>query len=242
MYNLYNKDNMDLLGLLDKFQVIFADYVYENLDFSWVDKYWPYLEKDGIFVGMTDFHSVFEFGCYMKTMPDSNFVNHLVWKNEWGNHPKNRFHQCFDDIIIFSKETRYNFYSDKIQVKKATAKTNLNPSGRETKTATAFIDDICLTTTSKERIKKEDGHLIQWQKPLKLMDRILLPFVDKGDSILDLFMGSGTLLEWSITNNMEYVGIEKDPTIFKLAKERGEKTVERINKIDLDKQLAFMVE
>ena len=38
MYKLYYGDNMtfDIGGYYD---VIFADYVYENLDFSWVDKF-----------------------------------------------------------------------------------------------------------------------------------------------------------------------------------------------------------
>jgi modification methylase len=220
MYKIYNEDNMNFDMGWDKYDVIFADYVYENLDFNWAFRYWNHLKIGGVFIAMTDFHSVFEFGFIMKQLADAELVNHLVWKNEWGNHPKDRFHQCFDDIIIFSKGKHKHFYSDRIQIPKATAKTKLNPSGRETKTATAFIDDICLTTTSLERVKQEDGHLIKWQKPLKLMDRIMLPFTDRGDVILDLFMGSGTLGEWAIKNNRNYIGIENDLVVFKLAENR----------------------
>jgi DNA modification methylase len=203
-----------------KTEFIFADYVYENLDFSWIDKWWERLSDNGLFIAMTDFHSIFELGIKLKSMPNSTFVNHLVWKNEWGNHPKDRFHQCFDDIVIFCKGKNWKFYSDRIQVSKVTVNTKLNPSGRQTKTATAFINDICLTTTSKERIKSEDGHLVKWQKPLALMDRILLPFTDKGDFILDLFMGSGTVGEWCLKNNRNFIGIENNIEIFSLAEKR----------------------
>lgn len=209
-----------LLEINQEFDVIFADYIYENLDFSWVDKYWTLLKKGGIFIGMTDYHSVFEYGVKMKSMLNSKFVNHLSWKNEWGNHPKDRFHQCFDDIIIFSKDTHKNFYSDRIQIDKVTKNKGLNPSGRQTKTATAFITDICLTTTSKERIKKRDGHLVRWQKPVALIQRILDPFTDEGDDVLDLFMGTSPVGEWCIRNNRNYVGIEYDREVFELAEKR----------------------
>ena len=211
---------MEVISLPKSIDVIFADYVYENLDFSWITAHWNSLRYGGVFIAMTDFHSIFELGVFLKNMPDAQFINHLAWKNEWGNHPKDRFHQCFDDIVIFSKGKHNHFYSDRIQIDKVTKNKGLNPSGRDTKTATAFISDICLTTTSKERIKEENGHLIKWQKPLALMQRIIDPFTDEGDEVLDLFMGSGTLGEWCIQNNRNYTGIENDSIVFGLAEKR----------------------
>lgn len=222
MYGIYEIDNMVAPISDDKYDLIFADFVYENSEFLWIDKYWGNLKDNGIFIAMTDFHTIFELGVKLKSMPDSFLVNHIVWKNEWGNHPKRMMHQSFDDILIFSNGKNYKFYSDRIQIPKATAKTMLNPSGRQTKTATAFCDDICLTTTSKERIKDKDGHLVKWQKPLKLMQRIIDPFTDKGDNILDLFAGTATLGEWSILNDRNYLGFENNPEVYQLAKNRLE--------------------
>jgi DNA modification methylase len=216
---LINNDNMKL-EFDELYDIIFADHVYENNNFEWIDKYWSYLKENGIFICMTDFHTIFELGIKLKSMPNAYFINHLIWKNEWGNHPKRMMHQCFDDIVIFSNNKNYKFYPDRIQIPKITKAKGLNPSGRETKTATAFISDICLTTTSKERIKYKNGHLVRWQKPLQLMDRILLPFTDEGDIILDLFMGVGTVEEWAILNNRNVIGIENDNEIYELAQER----------------------
>jgi len=203
-----------------KFDLIYCDMIYENLDVSWIDKYWEYLKPNGIFIVQTDWHTNWLIRYTLEILSDSLFVNHLVWKNEWGNHPKNKFHQCYDDIIIFSKGKDYKFYSDKIQLDKATKNKGLNPSGRQTKTATAWVDDICLTTTSKERIKKEDGHLAKWQKPIRLFDRIIAPFTDENDIILDPFMGVASLGEWCIKNRRHYTGIEYDKNIFNLAETR----------------------
>jgi DNA modification methylase len=218
MYKLYNMSNRNLHIKGAQAQVIFADYVYEDLDFSWIDQWWPVLEEGGIFVAMTDFHSIFELGMKLRFMPEARLVNHIAWKNEWGNHPKDRFHQCFDDIVIFSKGKHKHFYSDRVQIPKVTKTKGLNPSGRETKTATAFIDDICLTTTSLERVKYSNGHLVRWQKPIRLIQRLLEPFTDSTDLIIDLFMGTGVVGKWAVTNDRHYIGIENDPEIFELAK------------------------
>ena len=216
-YDLYNRDNMEegLIVSHPAFDLIYADMIYENINLGWIDKYWDALKPNSIFIVQTDYHTNYLVRAKLETK--GFFINHLVWKNEWGNHPKNKFHQCYDDILIFTNGIAYKFRSDRIQVDKATKNKGLNPSGRQTKTATAWIDDICLTTTSKERVKKRDGHLVRWQKPVRLFDRIIAPFTDEGDDILDLFMGSGSLGEWSILNNRNYVGVESDQEVFILA-------------------------
>jgi DNA modification methylase len=226
-YKIFNENNLNFNDEVDKadfYDLIYCDMIYENKDIAdWLYPYWNCLKYNGIFIVQTDWHTDYlvrdEFEQFMS---GPVFVNHVVWKNEWGNHPKNKMHQCFDSIIIYAKGKNYKFYSEKIQVPKVTKTKGLNPSGRETKQATAWIDDICLTTTAKERIKKEDGHLIKWQKPLCLFDRIVAPFVDENDWICDPFMGSGSLGEWAILNNCNYVGKELGKEVFELAEKRLE--------------------
>lgn len=223
-------DNVKVMGDLYnegiRADLIYGDCIYEDKWMeSWLFSALQLLKKNGIFIVQTDWHTVAEYKYLLDRFVDEEnknytFVNHLVWKNEWGNHPKDRFHQCFDDILIYCRGKEWKFYSDRIQVPKATANTKLNPSGRSTKTATCWIDDICLTTTSKERVKLLDGHLIKWQKPLRLFDRIITPFVDSGDLIIDPFMGSGSLGVWCKNNNRNFIGIENDPEVFKIASER----------------------
>lgn len=221
---LINEDNMKVNFEPESFDLIYSDMIYENPDLSWIDKYWGYLKPNCPMIIQTDWHTEFEVGVYMKTLPSALFHNHIALKAEWGNHPKDRFHQSWDSIIIFTKGKNKKFYSDRIQIPKATAKTKLNPSGRDTKTATAFCDDICLTTTSLERIRNGDK-LVRWQKPLKTFDRFVLPFTDEGDIVLDNFMGVASFGEWSYKNNRNYVGIEYDKVIFDLAQERMDKLI-----------------
>ena len=216
---LLNMDNLDF-DMEQLADVIFADCIYESRDLRWVTKYWTHLKDNGIFITMTDFHTVHLHRYWMEETLQMKLINHVVWKNEFGNFPKDRFHQCHDDVLIYCKGDKWKFYSDRIQVPKATANTKLNPSGRMTKTATSWIGDCTLTTTSKERVKKDDGHLIRWQKPMSLMNRILLPFTDEGDLIIDPFSGSGTTPLWAAENNRHCVGIEYDKEVYEMSKVR----------------------
>jgi len=77
-----------------------------------------------------------------------------------------------------------------------------------------------LTTTANERVIKEDGHLQKWQKSLKLMQRLIDPYTDVGDYIIDVFAGTATLGEWCSTNMRDYTGLENDKEVFLLADKR----------------------
>lgn len=225
MIKLFNEDNMDFdlyknTGV-KKVDMIVADYIYESLDFSWVEKYWSYLKDGGIFIAITDYHSSAEYKVFTQQLSEANFVNWLTWKNEWGNHGRKQFAQVHDDIIIFSKGNGFRFNPDKAQIPKVTAKAKgLNKSGRETKVATSVITDITLTTIAKERIKDGTGKNIRWQKPKELLNRIMKPFLIDNDIVLDPFAGSGTCGEVCGDNNWHYVGVEYDKKVFKIAEKR----------------------
>ena len=227
MIKLFNEDNMkfDLYEKTGyrKADVIFADCIYESHEFSWTEKYWNYLNDNGLFFIITDFHSVSEIDVHMKKEIGAKRINKVVWKNEWGKPPSNKFHECYDEILIYSKSPKWRFNKEKVQVPKATAKSKgLNPSGRETKTQTAWFDNFTLTTVAKERIVMDDGHLVRWQKPKSLVRQLMVPFLLNGHLVLDPFMGSGTAGEVSYEEGWHYIGIEYDKAIFKLANKRLE--------------------
>lgn len=243
MYNILNRDNIVVTNKTDSytllncnnletgfeketFNLVYADMIYEDKNLDWITHFWDMLKSNGVFIVQTDWHTDYLVRYYFEKSGNINnceFLNHAVWKNEWGNHPKDRYHQCYDSILFYVKGKDHNFYSDRIQVPKATASSSgLNPSKRDTKTATAWIDDICLTTVSSERIKDGSGKCVRWQKPVKLYQRILSPFLNDGDIVFDPFGGVFSMGEWCIRNNIYYVGCEYDGEIFELGKKRIE--------------------
>jgi DNA modification methylase len=58
------------------------------------------------------------------------------------------------------------------------------------------------------------------QKPLDLCEWLIKTYSNEGDLVLDFCMGSGSTIEACINTNRQYIGIEKDKEIYKIARER----------------------
>ena len=58
------------------------------------------------------------------------------------------------------------------------------------------------------------------QKPLELCEWLIKTYSNEGDVVLDFCMGSGSSMIASIQTKRNYIGVEKDPDIFQIAKER----------------------
>jgi site-specific DNA-methyltransferase (adenine-specific)/modification methylase len=75
-----------------------------------------------------------------------------------------------------------------------------------------------------ERLKKNGKKVHSTQKPESLLHRVLLASSNKGDMILDPFLGSGTTATVAKKLDRKYYGIEKDKIYFKAAEERLKNT------------------
>lgn len=221
MIRLENIDNMSLL-FKQYADVIYADYMYQNTNFRWVDKFWHWLKPEsGIFIAQTDDSSLAEIKLKLDSMPSANKINICIYKQEWGGRPRKGFPNKHDYILIYSNGDEWKWYSERIQIPKKMLSPKLNPSGRTTKTPCSVWDDLGnFSTMSKERVKFDNGKNLPYQKPLKMFDRLLLPFTDEEDLVLDLFAGSGSVGYWCKANERNYIGVEYDTTIYNIAKKR----------------------
>jgi len=225
MIQLIKGDNKEVLNNLIEQQydanLIYADMIYENPDFDWVRQCRLLLNQNGVFAVQLDDKLVAEMKLFCdEVFGKKNFINWIIWWNEWGGVAKRKFSQKKDHILIYSKGKDYKWYPDRIQIAKATAGTKLDKKGTGLKTPMdVFYDISSFSTLDKERVKV-DNHNIQWQKPLKLIERLLLPFTDAGDLVVDPFLGSGTTGVWCRNNKRNFIGIENDPEVFDLAVKR----------------------
>ena len=58
------------------------------------------------------------------------------------------------------------------------------------------------------------------QKPIKLLEDLILGFSNENDTVLDCFMGSGSTGVACVNTNRNFIGIELDENYFNIAKER----------------------
>jgi site-specific DNA-methyltransferase (adenine-specific) len=64
------------------------------------------------------------------------------------------------------------------------------------------------------------------QKPILLLEDLIKTFTNEGDLVVDLTMGSGSTGIAAINTKREFIGIEKDPGYFEIAKNRISKRVQ----------------
>ena len=80
-----------------------------------------------------------------------------------------------------------------------------------------FIFTNLMDLVTKEE-KKHGKH--PTQKPLALLERIILASTNEGDLVLDPFNGSGTTGLVSVKLNRRYIGIDKELEYCELTKKR----------------------
>ena len=71
------------------------------------------------------------------------------------------------------------------------------------------------------------------QKPVALMEYLIKTYTNEGETVLDNCMGSGTTGVACVNTNRNFIGIEKDPKYFQIAKERIEKAQNTPRQMDL---------
>lgn len=84
------------------------------------------------------------------------------------------------------------------------------------------MKDVWEFALTPKREKRNGKH--PTQKPLALLERIILASTKEGDTILDPFNGSGTTGIACIKLNRKYIGIEKEFEFVKLTQKRYNST------------------
>ena len=70
------------------------------------------------------------------------------------------------------------------------------------------------------KFSSESNPVHPTQKPVALMEYLIKTYTNENDLVLDFAMGSGTTGVACVNLNRRFIGIEKDPEYFKIAKER----------------------
>lgn len=233
---LYCLDNEHLLkyvkpGMVD---TIYADMIFDDPGFQWIPRCYDALKETGSLFIHTDYRSVAEVKCYAQRIfhglckPKSGRLNNwIIWPYNWGGRPRNAFGRKHDDILWFVKSDKFKFYPKRVAIpKKTAAAKGFNPSGRDWQIPTDVWSDIGnFHTMDKERVKGSDGKNVRWQKPERLIERIILATTDEGDWVVDPFLGTGTTAVVCARHKRRFTGFEIDPFIFALAVKRFKQSV-----------------
>lgn len=221
MISLINIDNM-LFETDRKANLIYADMIYENATLDWIPKYWDMLAPNSIFQVQTDYHTSAQVKILLDSFPNSIFINEVIYVQEWGGTPRKGFPMKHDNIYIYANGKDFKWDKRKIEVPKKTAGTKFDKKGTGLKTpCSVFYDLGNFSTMSKERIKDPSTKKnIRWQKSLKLMRRLMLPFLDSGDLVIDPFSGTSSTGVVALEIGCDFIGIEIDRKVYNISKKR----------------------
>ncbi|MDR3112267.1 MAG: site-specific DNA-methyltransferase [Elusimicrobiota bacterium] len=163
-----------------------------------------------------------------KLFGDKQFRNEIVWSYRTGGAGKKQFARKHDSIWFYTKSKNYTFntqYYKSWQNKRYAYNANY-PELWDEKEGKWYHEAICrdvwdeinpIGTESKERI----GY--PTQKPEALLERIIKASSNKGDIILDPFMGGGTTIAVAEKLGRQWIGIDQSVQAVKVTEFRLEK-------------------
>jgi ParB family transcriptional regulator, chromosome partitioning protein len=125
-----------------------------------------------------------------------------------GKHGIFRYLDSMEYILWFTKTDEFTFNPEKIDT---------DMCGKAKKNC--FITGIC---NGNERIKGDDGKALHsCQKPVELIESLLLTHSNRGDRVVDLFVGSGTTPVLATKWGRSFWGTEQDPEHYDVALKRA---------------------
>jgi site-specific DNA-methyltransferase (adenine-specific) len=149
------------------------------------------------------------------------FKYEWIWiKNNATGHlnAKRKPMSIFEDIVVFG-DGALNYFPQGLvpfnkKVRRGHNGDNYGKSGTENfqKFTNYPLDILCFGS--------DPSKLHPTQKPVALMEYLIKTYTNKGDTVLDNCMGSGTTGVACKNLNRNFIGIELDPDYFKIAEKR----------------------
>jgi site-specific DNA-methyltransferase (adenine-specific) len=180
---------------------------------SWVKECFRVLKDDGSFYSFMGWSNVAEF----KILLDKYGIikNWITWHRTKGRGSKSNFKSMKEEILFYTKGSNYTWNEQKM------LKKHIFPYVKDGKPRGWFTNEegekcrwtglgnVWFYTVPFWKMQEWCGH--PSQKPVMMMERIILSSSNEGDTILDPFAGSGTTGVACKNLNRNYILIEKEP-------------------------------
>ena len=126
-----------------------------------------------------------------------------------------------ENILVFYKKLPiYNCLNLKV-AGKVVQRTNKGNYGKSDKTTIQEFSGYPKSVLEYPSVISK-SQLHTTQKPVALFEFLIKTYTNEGETVLDNCIGSGTTAIASINTNRKYIGIEKEPKYFDIAKKRIE--------------------
>ncbi len=167
----------------------------------------------------------------------AGFKNEIIWHYQSGGRAQNYFARKHDTILLYTKSKQYSFHGDRVGLQRGTQKRNhmrkeVDSTGQITWTIQSAGRTYAYsqnTPMSPADVWSDISHLHQrdpertgyaTQKPIALLERILLATSEENDLVLDCFCGSGVTPIVAERLGRRWIASDKSDVAISLTRER----------------------
>jgi adenine-specific DNA-methyltransferase len=188
----------------------------------WIDECFRVLKNNGVLCFMTSTQAMPYLDCYVDEK--YHVVSRIIWYyDSSGVQAKKNFGSMYEPILIVSKDKKnYVFNTDDIMIEAKTGAVRklmdyrkTPPQPYNTKKVPGNVWEL-----PRIRFRMVEYETHPTQKPEKLMERIILTFSNKHDTVLDPFAGTFTTCAVSKKLERNTVGIEMEEEYYKIGLRR----------------------
>ena len=191
-----------------------SDEIYGEYTKTWIELVKPLLKKNATVYVCCDWLS--SSSIFMVLKQYFNVLNRITWQREKGRGALGNWKNGMEDIWFVSNSKEYTFNVEDVKIRRsviAPYKEDGKPKdwedtedGKFRNTYPSnFWDDISIPYWS---MPENTAH--PTQKPEKLLAKLILASSNKGDVILDPFLGSGSTSVTAKKLGRHYIGIEQN--------------------------------
>lgn len=188
----------------------------------WLKECLRLLKKNGSFWVIGSFQNIHRLGYIIQNL-GGWIINEIVWEktNPVPNFAGTRFVNSQETLLWFTKNKKAKFTFNYKTMK------HIN-NGKQMKSVWNFS-----TANGSERLRTLSGEKVHsTQKPIALIERIIIASSNYGDVVLDPFSGTGTTAHSAKILGRKYIAIEKNNKYWKASNKRIEKVCET-DEVDL---------
>jgi len=144
------------------------------------------------------------------------FLNEIIWAYDYGGRTKKKWPAKHDNILWYAKDPQHYTYNvDAIERIPYMAPGLVGP---EKAARGKLPTDTWWHTIVPTNGKEKTGY--PTQKPLGIINRIVLASSNPGDTVMDFFAGSGTLGEACLQLGRKFILIDNNPQAIAVMKKR----------------------
>lgn len=168
---------------------------------------------------------------------ESNFVNEIIWAYQSGGRSMKRFSRKHDVILFYRKSRRHYFDITAVPLPRSENRSNhmrrcVDENGRTYRTIQSggkiytYYDDEPVfpgdVWSDVSHLQQKDPQRTGYdtQKPIALLNRIILCSTRPGDLVADLFCGSGTAAAAAARAGRRYLASDLSPAALLVCRKR----------------------